>query len=385
MSKQQYLLVNQVTGPLFIDIANDFVSSGHKVTLMTGAIEKTATHLSGEVQVISYQKYNKTSFSRRFVSWSLFTIQVFFHLIFKKRYERILFVSNPPFSFFMAPLVRYLKGSPIYILIYDVYPEALVNFGFLREGSVLVKFWQFFNRWSFKSATRIITISQYMKKELSGYVNYQDKVIVIPNWVDSDRIVPVEKSENVFLRRQKLDDKFTVLYSGNLGLTHDLDSIVEAASLLREMEDIHFIIIGEGAKKEKLVQRADELALKNISFLSYQQEAIFPHSIASGDISIVTLAKGAGALSVPSKTYYMMAAGSALVVIAPEQSELTSMIRRYEMGYKIEPGDYQRLSSVIVEMYHNKALIQKYKSNALAAIKKYGPQNAHDYVSIITA
>jgi len=184
-------------------------------------------------------------------------------------------------------------------LVYDVYPDVLTEFKLLNKGSLIIKLWQKANRKVYAKADQLFTISEGMKSCMEQYSG-DHTIQVVPVWTDNQFLKPIAKCENPFVIKQGLEDKFIILYSGNLGYTHDLDVIIEIAAQVRR-PDLFFLIIGEGEKKSQLQQKISDYGLSNCRILPWQHVEILPYSLASPDLGIVSLGKGASLLSVPVK------------------------------------------------------------------------------------
>ena len=192
------VLVNQVTGPLFIDIVNA-KNRDSPVILLTGDIEKAGTDIESNVDIIILPGYRKSNIRTRVVSWLMFTAHVSFYLWKNRKcIGEILFVTNPPLMPFLSSF-HFLKKIKKSILVYDIYPDILVQENYLAEKNPITKLWYWLNRRGFRKADVIFTISNKMSENLIH--NYHiSNIKVVPPWVDSDFMKPVPKSQNVFLK-----------------------------------------------------------------------------------------------------------------------------------------------------------------------------------------
>jgi glycosyltransferase involved in cell wall biosynthesis len=181
----------------------------------------------------------------------------------------------------------------------------------------------------------------------------------------------------------RLEGKTVVMYAGNMGLTHDLESVIEAARLLKNVFQLFFVFIGDGGKRKILEQLVNESSLPNVQFLPYQDEVNFPLAMAAADIGVVTLGVGAEGISVPSKTYINLAAGVCLLSIAPASSELSRLIDLHQVGINCEPGSPVKLAHAIQELVNDKSLLTRYQKNALKAALSYTSENAKEYVKAV--
>ena len=376
--KDRITLFNQVTGPLFIDIANVFSLEYEEVVLVTGSIEPTYARLSSKIKVVKKARYKRTKSYQRIISWLLFFLQSFVYLFFNNNYGRILFVTNPPFMPFLGIFFSKVKVQGFSILVYDIYPEALLNFGYINNKSFLYKLWVKLNKKSYKSANQIITISNVMKKVLSKSAN-KNKIKVIYPWVDNNYIKPIKKSENWFLKKHNLINKKVILYSGNMGLTHDLITVLKAAKKILKMErEYHFLFIGDGAQKQTLVNFKNNNKLTNVSFLPYQDPEVLPYSFSSADFGIVSLGTGAEGLSIPSKTFYFLSAQVAIIAITESGSEIEGLIKNNDCGICIKPNDEKSLIEFLLNS--NEKKINTYKKNSRLLSKKFTIENAKQFL-----
>ena len=175
-----------------------------------------------------------------------------------------------------------------------------------------------------------------------------ERISIIPNWVDTDFLRPLPK-DNPVARRLGLDGVFTVMYSGIISLSsfETLARILEAARLLAPDRETRLVIVGDGLKRADLQARAEELRLDNVVFLPFQPYADLPGLLASADVLLVPLDKEKSFLSVPSKLYNYLAAGRPILGLAVESSEVYQIIREAECGLCAPPDDPQRIAAAV--------------------------------------
>lgn len=376
------LLVNQHTVPIFSDIVNAFAQRGRKPTLFTGHIERGGQALSRQVAVKKSIRYSRGSSVSRFFSWIVFTIHYTFYLIVCRKPELVLVTTNPPLAPIITAWVSRLRKIPFYIVLYDLYPEALFQAGIVRERNVIFKIWARLNQQVFMRAHRIITLSESMRLAAGKYLRSGEKIHVISNWADTSFVHPVPKASNSFVRAHALMNKFVVLYSGNMGLTHDLESLVEAAARVQDLREVMFLLIGDGGKRRVLEQLVAKRKLENVVFLPYQDENNFPLAMASADVGVITLGIGAEGISVPSKTYINLAAGLCLLTIAPSSSELNRIVTEHEAGFVCEPGRPDEIEKIIRLLVNDRRLLAYHKKRALEASGFFTSEKAFEYVDL---
>ena len=364
---KRVVLINQSTGYLMIDIANAYAEVYDEVVLMAGSIKVAERTLNKKLKVKKIVAYDRSSSIKRLLTWGWGTLQIFNRLLFKYRKYEVVYVTNPP----MAYLSSLLLKNPFSIIVYDTYPDALNNIGIRKENWIYRK-WSNWNKKLFAKARKIVTLSDGMANCLASYVE-REKITVVPNWSSKECFAPIEKKENPFVKEQELEGKFTVMYSGNMGFTHNVETIVEVANRLKDNGKIHFLLIGDGKKKPELIEKTKEYGLNNCTFLDW-------HSLASADLGVITLNQETALVSVPSKTYNLLAVGAPLLCIAPENSEIASMVFKNENGACFLPEQINEIANFIEELASDEVKRKRMVENSLKASKLYTFANAKKYV-----
>ncbi len=372
---KKVVLVNQSTGYLMIDIVNAFAEKYDEVVLVAGTIKVMERPLDSKVEWRKIKPYNRETLKSRLFSWIWGTLQIVLLLLFKYRKHEVIFITNPPFAYLIAILLK----RPFSVVVYDTYPDALTNIGISRNH-LIFKIWSKLNVQIFKKSKAVVTLSESMAKQLTQYTT-KEKIRVVPNWHGSSRFKPVSKNQNIFLQNHSLEKKFIILYSGNIGLTHHVEVIISVAKLLKADKDLCFLIIGNGKKKQELIKSADEASLTNCLFLDWQDYDILPYSLAAADLGIVTLNEETAMLSVPSKTYNLMASGVPLLAISPESSELASLVDEYKNGRNFSADQLNEIASFISNCKNNPVICNEMSDNSLKASEKFTYKNAKLYLT----
>jgi glycosyltransferase involved in cell wall biosynthesis len=204
---------------------------------------------------------------------------------------------------------------------------------------------------------------------------------IIPNWSFTEKFAPLPKKENPFAIQHHLQDKFVVMYSGNMGYTHSVDVLLDAAVETREDSRIHYLMIGRGAKKPLLEERVKNENLTNVTILDLQPFDIVPFSFAVADVAMITLNAESGAVSVPGKTYDLLSVGAPLLCICPETSEMVTLTQKYDNGKCFRAEDVQGIVGFIKELAGDKELQSKLSHNSLEASKDFTRANAYEFVN----
>ncbi|BAZ39818.1 glycosyltransferase [Calothrix sp. NIES-4101] len=290
----------------------------------------------------------------------MFFVRSLSHLIRHSRSHNLLLVTTaPPFLPLIGYLAHLLLGISYVCILYDLYPDIAVALNVIPKHHFISRFWMAINRQVWRNAKGLIVLSPDMKKHVvNNCPEVANKIAVIHSWADSDLIVPIPKKYNWFAWKHNLVDKFTVLYSGNMGRCHDMETILEAAKDLQD-EPIHFLFVGGGAKGKILKEEVKRLGLHNIAFLPYQDKEDLPYSLTACDVSLVSVDKGMENLVAPSKVYGALATGRPMAVICPQHSYLQNMMAEVNCGAAFENGDSRGLADFLSHLSRDKHLAEK--------------------------
>lgn len=368
------VLINQSTSYLMIDIVNAYSEKYENVILFAGSIKVFERNLSSKVRIEKIKAYDKSSIFSRIWTWLVAYIQIVYRLKTKYRKAYVVYVTNPPLSYWAA----LFNSNPFSIIEYDIYPDALKNIG-VKESNIVSRIWTKINRHVFRQADNIFTLSDGMRDLLSKYVPVE-KIKVIHNWSSNSDLKPIDKSLNPFRIKHNLNDKFVVMYSGNIGYTHNVELIIDLAIKLKDNPDFYFVIIGDGGKKQDLIDISIANNLSNCLFLDWLPVADLKYSLAAADLSIITLTEETALVSVPSKTYNLLAVGSPLLCIAPKQSEIARLVFDSKCGMVYEKTEVDAMCDFIMSLRTNEGLYRKISYNSLMASRKYTYINANEYV-----
>ncbi len=273
------------------------------------------------------------------------------------------------------------------LLVYDIYPDLLVEMGTLRKG-MISKIWSEMNRIVLEQASLVFTIGEDMAHLLENSYDLSrtapGHAVVIHNWCDVETIKPLAKRENPFAIEHNQVGKITVLYSGNMGNTHDIESILDVARELKDHGTIRFLFIGEGAKWSLVEKTKANEGLHNITLLPFQPEEVLSHSMATGDIGIVAYQPGTEACIVPSKTYYYMAAGLVPLVVSGKDTDLSRMLVENCCGMSVRSGNIDKLKSAILTLANDVELLKQYKVAARENAEQYfSRRNTGQYIDAL--
>ena len=375
-NEPQIIFLNQVSGRLFQELAEGLADSiDGQCLLYTGSDKSNEIKSTSNLKIIKAPEYHRGNYYSRLLDWFKYFWFVFWSVLKQPSSALIFIVSNPPFLPLIGYLMKKLRGQPYVVLIYDIYPDLAIYLGKMSRRGFLSRMWRWFNKIAWQNSEAVFTIGEDMAVKLESMFNANrtqlGQVAVISNWADHNFIKPLPKEKNWFAQKYGQVDKFTVLYSGNLGATHDLETTLEAAKELGDFNDIQFLVIGDGYKRAYIEKFIVQGKLSNILLLPFQAENVLPYSLTTGDVAVVTLSKGVEGLSVPGKVYYAMAGGSALLCVSSGNNELKTIIDRHQCGISVEPGDVEGFVSAVKRFYEDPIFLKSCKENARKAVESY--------------
>lgn len=272
--------------------------------------------------------------------------------------------STPPIQGLLGSLLKIFRNIPFVYCLQDIFPDSLAGTSLAKKGGLLWKIGRVIEDFTYKYADKIIVISEDFKKNIMAKGVPEDKIVVIYNWVDQNKVVDVPREKNKLFDKYNIDrEKFYIEYSGNIGLTQNMDMLLEVMKELKTTHpDIGLVLVGEGAYKaqvEEIVKRDD---LTNVTMIPFQPYEDISHVLSLGDAGLVISKPGVGANSVPSKTWSIMSA-SRPVLANFDENELKDILVGNECGIFTKAGDKDAFKRSIIKLYENRDLCKEYGRN----------------------
>ena len=289
-----------------------------------------------------------------------------------KNVDVIFAGSTPPTQGLLCGLVKKRLKVPFVYNLQDIFPDSLVNAGMTKKGSLIWKIGRKIEDFTYRSADKIIVISDDFKRNIMEKGVPEDKIVVIPNWVNTDNVYPVDRKDNILFDRYNLDrSKFYICYSGNLGHSQNLELLVQVAEEIHiTMPDVIFVLIGEGAAKVKVEATICDKKLDNIIVLPFQPYEDIAHVFSLGDAGLIISKPGIGGSSVPSKTWSIMAAARPIIASFDIDSELANVIREANCGVVVKPDSEEDLCETLKIFFNDNNTIIRYGENGKQYIKE---------------
>ncbi|NDE91105.1 MAG: glycosyltransferase WbuB [Alphaproteobacteria bacterium] len=384
------------TGQLLDDLTTRMAKRGLQVQILTGMpayaySTERADHLHFEPNRCIRRSRASRFWPRRIrgraVNGFLFLLRAGQRLLHSvQRGDLMMYTTEPPYLPFLGYALNALFGTPYIVLLYDLYPDVLVQLKVLPEEHPLIRLWKHLNSLMLRRASEIIVLSQQMAdRVLLLTPDVSPRLSIIPSWSDPEAIQPIPRNENWFVQRHGLTESFNVVYSGNQGRCHDLITVIGAALFLKEDPNIRFVFIGQGPQNSVLVKLVRDLNLSNIIFLPYQELEALPYSLAAADVAVVSLSVGTEGLVAPCKVYGHLAAGTPIAAVTPFGSHLQQLVESEGCGQWFANGDSRGLAAWISHLRDN----PKEQSAMGRASRRFSLEETHpdkicsDYLEIL--
>lgn len=350
VASQHYPPDPSTTAAIMSDIACR-LAGGHEVVVLSGWPGALPASLTGpgkpRVVAVKNRIAGKAALVRRGLSELLFAARIFFALIRELKAGDVVLTVTAPFMlpYAVAAAAR-LRGARSALIMHDLFPDVLVMAGLLKPGSIVTRTMRFANSLMFRALNAVITIGRDAERPLLSYSGMRpSKIRFIPNWATLAPAPRPLSQENPF--RKRVSARFIVGLSGNLGFTHDPEIVFEAARLLKEEADIHFLLSGWGIGFERLKQLQAEANLANVSFVARVEDAELEAFLASANLWIIPYRKDVAGVSVPSRFYNLLAVGRPVVLVSEPEAEAALTVVENELGWVVSPGRADLLADAI--------------------------------------
>ncbi len=362
---------------LMTDLAESLVERGVEVTAIAGRgrynggekLSRREEYKGIRIERAWTTSFGKRSIIGRLADYLSFYVGATWKLLRVERHDILLALTQPPLIGLIGLVIGRLRGMRVVALVQDVYPDVAIALGTLKQRSASARFFDWLNRRALRGMDRIIVLGECMRDRIRAKVGDEraERIDIIHNWADGQLIKPLAREErNPFVLKHDLQKRFVVLFSGNFGLVNEFQTVLEAARLLRQRTDITFLFIGDGVKGVEIKKFAEQHELENVKMLPYQPREELCFSLTAGDAHLTTLADGLAGLSVPSKTYAILAAGRPVLFVGDLQSAIARLVSENNCGAVIASGESEQLARVITEWAANPEKLSEIGARARA-------------------
>ena len=383
------------TGQLLTELAEDLVSRhGCEVTVVAGrplhaeagvrkgrgAVERE-TRAGVTILRAHGTRFNPRRFAGRVSNYLSYFASANLARLRIERPDVVVSLTDPPIIGLTALWTARRAGARFVFLCEDVFPEVAMLLEDFRNQAVN-RALDGVNRHLLREADVVVALGDRMRRRLVEEKGADpSRISVIHNWADCEAIVPGSK-ENAFARAHGLADKFVVMHSGNVGLSQNLDVLVEAAARLASKPRLVVAIVGDGARREALEREAARRRLSNVRFFPYQPKDSLHDSFAAADVFVVSLKPGIEGYIVPSKVYGILAAGRPYIAAVDPSCEVATIAREHACGLPVPAADPDALASAIASLHDDprttRAMGLRARTAALQFDRRISVQSYYD-------
>jgi colanic acid biosynthesis glycosyl transferase WcaI len=363
-------------GFMLSELATDLAKAGHRVTVLTGFPnhpfgivfdgyeKKLFLREQGDgyeiIRCFLYTSPHRTSASR-VLNYLSFSFSSLLGLLRLKDQDVVFVVSPPLTNGILGLLAKKIRHWKYVFNVQDIYPDVAISTGAISNG-LLISILKRLERAIYYHAAAVTVISEGFHSNLSQKEVDPAKLAVINNWIDTGEVVPMDKG-NPFARASQLDNAFVVLYSGTIGVISGAGVLIDCAEALKEYRDILFVFVGEGVEKEQIERDAVDRKLSNMKFLPLQERSRLSEVQSCADVSVVTLRRGKGMTSVPSKVLGYMAAGRPVIASVDAGSDTARLIEAARCGITVLPENPEALCTAILSLYGDRGRARSLGNN----------------------
>jgi colanic acid biosynthesis glycosyl transferase WcaI len=376
------------SAPLFTMLGVGLAKRGHKVTVITtvphypsGRVThpyrslKTCRSVENGVEVlrVPLPSLKRSSLPLRTMQFACYQLGATWAG--RGQEFDVALVANPALWVWLpfAWLIR-RRRMPALFAVFDVFPDVGVALDVFRNKRVIAAV-SHLERFCLRNSAVVSILSDSFRPGLRALGVPDEKMAVTYGWVDTELIRPMPHA-NPFAREHGLADSFVVLYAGNLGLSQGLENVLAASEQLVSEKDIRFVLVGDGAGREALVQEAAERELSNIQFLPFQPRQRLPEVLATASVSLVQLRKGIGSDSLPSKIWSILASGRPILAAVDEGSEAWKLVTRAEAGLCVPPENPAELAKAVLALKNDPGLCERLGQNGRRWVERYNSPQA---------
>lgn len=339
---------------LFRDIIGGFLEAGNQIVRLVAVESENETEYKYgfDGKNIEYKLYKRKrsdhgNIISRYVRDTLTNIREAIGILKLKNVD-VLF-EDVSFSSYWAVKAAKMKGIKVVAMLQDVWPDNAVQSHMISEGSFLYKYFEMWQRSVYKDADKLICISDDMKDFIVSKGVNADKIEVIYNWGYSDDVVDIPWEENEFVKKYNLSrEKFYAIYAGNIGKMQNVEIVVNAAKEFKDREEIQFLIIGDGVRREAIEKMAT--GMRNITLLPMQPSELATHIYSAAGVNIIPLVAGGTKTAMPSKTGVVLSCGQPVIFCFDASDRFTQTVADTGAGILVHSENCEALASAICEI-----------------------------------
>jgi colanic acid biosynthesis glycosyl transferase WcaI len=346
------ILINQffwpdaaATSQYLTDFARFLAAQGHEVEVVCGRSSYAPLHEAKEAPPVVVHRTACFPFLRglpaRMCSYASFFLGALWIGLRMPAADVVVTLTTPPMLPVIGAVLKKLRHRKHFIWEMDLFPEALVDVGLVKQNSWMVRLLGRMADWSRRQSDGVIALGDCMRRRLLDRGIPASLIHVAENWADGSEIFPLPTRRH---------GPLTVLYSGNLGRPHDVDTILYAMERLKDDPRFQFRFVGDGARRKEIADFCRRNRITNTSYAPYYPREEMSRNLMEGDIGLVTQREACMGTVVPSKVYGLMAAGRPILYIGPRESTPSHIIHRFRCGWQIDCGNGPAVTELLRDL-----------------------------------
>jgi colanic acid biosynthesis glycosyl transferase WcaI len=356
---QYYWPDHASTAQHLTDLAESLAEQGHEVHVLCsrggykpGQPARPAQELHNGVTI---HRVGATSLGRRSL-WKRYADYLSFYALAGvrawalPRFDLVVTLTTPPLIGLVGTLMRRLRGSSHVCWSMDLHPDASLALGMMSRANPVVRLLAWLGDAVVRSADRVVVLGAYMADRMAAKGVRPHRLVTIPVWSRRDEIAPLPRVNHPLREALGLGERFVVMYSGNMGLAHSFGEVIAAARRLRHRDDIVFLFVGDGPRRDEVRRAAEEEGLANIRLLDYVPRERLRESLSLADVHLITMRREMTGIVVPGKLYGAMASGRPALFVGPEHCESADTVREAGCGLTVRLGDVEGVVSAILRL-----------------------------------
>lgn len=377
-----YLPDEAATGQILAELAESLVNKGWDVTVITSQAlghSPASENLHGvRVERVAGVPFTRKSHWRRALSYVSLYPALFWRALTAGRADVIVTMTDPPLLLVLGSLLALLKGAKSVHWAQDLYPEVAETLAVIRPHGFAARCLRWLSTFCLRQHDRVVCIGRCMRERLGKRGIHHTQLALIPNWADTDRVQPLARMGNPFRQRVGLNGEPVIMYSGNFGMAHHFDAMIEAAAILAlQCPEVTMLFVGNGPRLAEVQAQVERAALGNVRFLPFQPKEQLAESLSAADLHLACMQEDMYGLVVPSKVYGILAAGRPCVFLGPAESEVAQVVEEFECGAVLpENIDGHNLATTLVDWLQAPERLRLAGLSARRAAEKYGLASA---------
>jgi colanic acid biosynthesis glycosyl transferase WcaI len=368
------------------DLLRHLVSQGHQVDVIASrsvygekgaSLAKREDVDGGQVHRVGRSWFGKGSIITRVIDFALFYVAATFKAMTVRRPDVVVCFTTPPFIALLGWMLRIVRRSKYVYWVMDLYPDLPVACGVMKPKSLSARFFERVNRFCLRRADAVVVVGRCMRDRVLSKGIPAELIHHIGVWSDQNEVRPIPRDENPYRAKWELGDRFVIMYSGNFGLGHDVQTMCEATKRLADDDRFRFVYVGGGKKKSIVEAFIEEHGLTNTVVAPYQPRENLDQSLSCADVHLANLLEGIEGIMVPCKLFGIMAASRPTFFIGHPDSELARVLDEHQAGFCIRQGDVDGLVKRIVSLADDREGTEAMGERAREALKvAYGRHQA---------